>query len=359
MQTQTESAAVLQGDLKHVTFLGIESSCDETSAAVVRDGALLSNIISSQFFHTMYGGVVPELAGRAHLKATIPVIEQSLREAGCGIEDITAVAATQGPGLIGSLLVGLNTAKAIAFSRQIPFIPVHHIEAHLFSPFLHERHPAFPYLGLVVSGGHTLLVIVEQVGRYRLLGSTIDDAAGEAFDKVAKMMGLGFPGGPEIDRRAVRGNPEAITFARPLLDSGDYRFSFSGLKTSVLYYLRDRAVDGSLDMSESEIDDVCAGFQQAAVDVLVTKTLRAAEEFSLRDIAVAGGVSANSRLKKVLQARTADTGREVYIPDIAFSTDNAAMVANLAEMKGLAAAEPLLHAPAFARITDTLFHENP
>ena len=358
MQTQTESAAVLQGDLKDVTILGIESSCDETSAAVVRDGALLSNIISSQFFHSAYGGVVPELASRAHLKAAIPVIEESLREAGCAIEDITAVAATQGPGLIGSLLVGLNAAKGIALSRQIPFIPIHHIEAHLFSPFLHARHPAFPYLALVVSGGHTLLIVVEAVGQYRLLGSTIDDAAGEAFDKVAKMMGLGFPGGPVIDDRAARGNADAISFARPLMDSGDYRFSFSGLKTSVLYYLRDRAVDGVLAMNDSEIDDVCAAFQQAAVDVLAAKVLRAAEEFSLHDIALAGGVSANSGLKKELLARAADAGREVYIPDIAFSTDNAAMVARLAELKGLESAEPSLHAPAFARITDTLFHEN-
>jgi len=341
-----------------VTILGIESSCDETSAAVVRDGALLSNVISSQFFHTAYGGVVPELASRAHLKAVIPVIEESLREAGLAIEDMTAVAATQGPGLIGSLLVGLNAAKGIALSCRIPFIPIHHIEAHLFSPFLHEHHPAFPYLALVVSGGHTLLVIVEDVGRYRLLGSTIDDAAGEAFDKVAKMMGLGFPGGPAIDRRAARGNPNAIAFARPLIDSGDYRFSFSGLKTSVLYYLRDRAVDGVLSMNDAEIDDVCAAFQQAAVDVLTAKALRAAEEFSLRDIALAGGVSANSGLKETLRVRATDIGRDVFIPDIVFSTDNAAMVARLAELKGLESAAPSLHAPAFARITDTLFHEH-
>jgi N6-L-threonylcarbamoyladenine synthase len=341
-----------------VTILGIESSCDETSAAVLRDGVLRSNIISSQLFHTEYGGVVPELASRAHLQAIIPVVTESLREASLGIEDIDAVAATQGPGLIGSLLVGLNAAKAIAFSRVIPFIPVHHIEAHLFSPFLHERHPSFPYLGLVVSGGHTLLVVVQAVGRYRLLGSTIDDAAGEAFDKVAKMMGLGFPGGPAIDTRAARGDPSAISFARPLIESGDYRFSFSGLKTSVLYYLRDHATDGVLQIGEKEIDDVCAGFQQAVVDVLVRKTMRAAEEFGLKDIAVAGGVSANTGLSAALRLAAAGRGLEVYIPDIVFSTDNAAMVAKLAEMKGLSAAVPDLSAPAFARISDTLFDEN-
>lgn len=341
-----------------MTILGIESSCDETSAAVLCDGVLCSNIISSQLFHTEFGGVVPELASRAHLRAIIPVITESLRDASLGIENIDVVAATQGPGLIGSLLVGLNAAKAIAFSRDIPFIPVHHIEAHLFSAFLHERHPPFPYLGLVVSGGHTLLVVVHGVGRYRLLGSTIDDAAGEAFDKVAKMMGLGFPGGPVIDMRAARGNPSAISFARPLMESGDYRFSFSGLKTSVLYYLRGHATDGVLQIGEKEIDDVCAGFQQAIVDVLVRKSMLAAEEFGLQHIAVAGGVSANTGLSTALRIAAAERGLEVYIPDIIFSTDNAAMVAKLAEMKGLSAAVPDLCAPAFARLSDTLFDEN-
>jgi N6-L-threonylcarbamoyladenine synthase len=267
------------------------------------------------------------------------------------------VAATQGPGLIGSLLVGLNTGKAIAISRSIPFLPVHHIEAHLFSPFLQQPQPAFPYLGLVVSGGHTLLIRVDDLGDYTLLGSTIDDAAGEAFDKVAKMLDLGYPGGPEVDRRAREGDPTAVRFARPLLNSGDYRFSFSGLKTSVLYHLRDRAVDGVLDITEAEINDVCASFQQAVTDVLVTKVMRAAEQHMLSDIAVVGGVSANTGLQSALQTEATKRDRRVFVPEIAFSTDNAAMVAMLASMQFSRGARGTLHAPAFARISDTMFHE--
>ncbi len=340
-----------------MTILGIESSCDETSAAVVRDGVLLSNVISSQHFHSAYGGVVPELASRAHLQAVLPIIRRALEEAGITTGDIDAVAGTQGPGLIGSLLVGLNVGKGFALGSGIPFIPIHHIEAHLFSTFLDEPHPEFPYLGLVVSGGHTLLIVVHGVGEYEFLGSTIDDAVGEAFDKVAKMLGLGYPGGPVIDQRAQRGNPTAIAFARPMIDSKDYRFSFSGLKTSVLYHLRDRAVDGILDLSESDIDDICAGFQQAAVDVLVAKVMRAVEQFQLQDIAVVGGVSANTGLGAALRARSAVSGHRVFIPDLRFSTDNAAMVARLADLKGLPADPSNLIAPAFARIGDTFFHD--
>ena len=340
-----------------MTILGIESSCDETSAAVVRDGVLLSNIISSQHFHNAYGGVVPELASRAHLQSILPIIREALGEAAIAAEEIDAVASTQGPGLIGSLLVGLNVGKGFALARGIPFIPVHHIEAHLFSTFLDDPHPAFPYLGLVVSGGHTLLVVVKAVGSYELLGSTIDDAVGEAFDKVAKMLGLGYPGGPVIDRRARRGNPSAVTFARPMIDSGDFRFSFSGLKTSVLYHLRDRAVDGILELSESEVDDICAGFQKAVTDVLVAKVFRAMRLHDLRDIAVVGGVSANSGLSAALLVEAASGGYRVFIPDLRFSTDNAAMVARLADLKGMPADPSDLIAPAFARIGDTFFHD--
>jgi N6-L-threonylcarbamoyladenine synthase len=340
-----------------VTILGIESSCDETSAAVVRGSTLLSNVISSQHFHSKYGGVVPELASRAHLQSVLPIVRQALDEAQITMSDIDAVASTQGPGLIGSLLVGLNVAKGIALSLDIPFVPVHHIEAHLFSTFLHDPHPSFPFLGLVVSGGHTLLVHVEDIGKYHLLGSTIDDAVGEAFDKVAKMMGLGFPGGPVIDARAQRGNPKAVMFARPMIDSKDFRFSFSGLKTSVLYHLRDRAVDGMLQLTESEIDDICAAFQQAVIDVLVVKVMHAAKSYALHDIAVVGGVSANSGLNAALRSAAAEQGHAVYIPDLLFSTDNAAMVARLASLKSNNLDTSTLIAPAFARITDTFFHE--
>lgn len=338
-----------------VTVLGIESSCDETSAAVVRNGTLCSNIISSQLFHSEYGGVVPELASRAHLRAILPIIRKALDDAQVSIEDVDAVAATQGPGLIGSLLVGLNTGKGIAIARDIPFLPVHHIEAHLFSPYLHDPHPEPPFLGLVVSGGHTLLILVRNVGKYELLGTTIDDAAGEAFDKVAKMLDLGYPGGPVIDARAARGNPNAVTFARPLLDSKDYRFSFSGLKTSVLYHLRDRAENGVLRLNEDEVDDICASFQRAATDVLASKVLRAAKEYDIRDIAVAGGVSANSGLKHALHTGAERIGRKVFIPDIAYSTDNAAMIAMLASLQLQQGAQGGLQSPAFARIADSMF----
>ncbi len=338
-----------------MTILGIESSCDETSAAVVRDGVLRSNIISSQYFHTEYGGVVPELASRAHLRSVLPIVREALHEAHIGISDIDAVAATQGPGLIGSLLVGLNVGKSLAVSLGIPFVPVHHIEAHLFSTFLQDPHPDFPFLGLVVSGGHTLLVRVDAIGQYTLLGSTIDDAAGEAFDKVAKMMGLGFPGGPAIDRCAALGNPSAHTFPRPLLDSDDFRFSFSGLKTSVLYHLKRRATAGVLALEENERNDICASFQRAVVDVLVGKTVRAATAHSIRDIALVGGVSANTELQKRLRSEGTDHSLRVFIPALIYSTDNAAMVARLASLRLEHDPKGTLHAPAFARIGDTLF----
>ena len=337
-----------------MTILGIESSCDETSAAVISDGVLQSNIISSQYFHTSYGGVVPELASRAHLQSIVPIIRSALAEAGCSMRDVQAVAATQGPGLIGSLLVGLNTGKAIASARGIPFIPIHHIEAHMFSAFLHETPPAMPFLCLVVSGGHTLLTAVDDLDSYRILGSTIDDAAGEAFDKVAKMLGLGFPGGPHIERLGRAGNGSAIAFPRPLMDSGDFQFSFSGLKTAVLYHLRKRAAGQPVapPVTGPELADICASFQQAIVDVLVGKTCRAAEEYGLRDITLAGGVSANSALRETLVQRATSLGKRVFVPQMDFTTDNAAMVAGLAYLKLQRGARGTLSAPAFARVPD-------
>jgi N6-L-threonylcarbamoyladenine synthase len=338
-----------------VTILGIESSCDETSAAVVRDGELLSNIISSQYFHSEFGGIVPELASRAHLRAALPIIREALTDARVAVSGLGAVAATQGPGLIGSLLVGLNIGKALALSLEIPFLPIHHIEAHLFSTFLQKPHPTFPFLGLAVSGGHTLLVRIDNIGSYTLLGSTIDDAAGEAFDKVGKMLGLGFPGGPAIDRCAALGNADAHHFPRPLLDIDDYRFSFSGLKTSVLYHLRRRDKMEANSLSDDERNDICASFQAAVVDVLAGKTIRAAREHGIRDIALVGGVSANSELQRRLREDGLKNGMRVFIPDLIYSTDNAAMVARLASLKLDQNEHGSLHAPAFARIGDTLF----
>lgn len=342
-----------------MTILGIESSCDETSAAVVRDGTLLSNIISSQFFHNDFGGVVPELASRAHLRAVLPILRSALHDAGIAVSDLDAVAATQGPGLIGSLLVGLNVGKALAVSLGIPFFPIHHIEAHIFSTFLQDVHPEFPFLGLAVSGGHTLLIRVDGIGSYTLLGSTIDDAAGEAFDKVAKMLGLGFPGGPAIDRQAALGSSTAHNFPRPLLDSDDYRFSFSGLKTSVLYHLRQQATAGVLSLSDAELNDICASFQCAVIDVLVGKTIRAAREHDIHDVAIVGGVSANSELQRRMRQTGEEFGIRVFIPDLVYSTDNAGMVARLASLKFEQDQTGTLHAPAFARIGETLFDAHP
>jgi N6-L-threonylcarbamoyladenine synthase len=333
-----------------VTILGIESSCDETSAAILADGRLRSNIISSQLVHIRYGGVVPELASRAHLQAIVPIIRQALDDAGVALADVDAVAATQGPGLIGSLLVGLNTGKAIASSRGVPFLPIHHIEAHMFSAFLDEDAPEFPFLSLVVSGGHTLLVAVHDVGSYRILGSTIDDAAGEAFDKVGKMLGLGFPGGPAIERIGRGGDPGAIAFPRPLLDSGDFQFSFSGLKTAVLYHLRRRARSIDAALGEQELADICASFQAAVVDVLTGKACAAALRHGFRDIALAGGVSANGILRSTLTERAAAIGARAHLPRPAFTTDNAAMVAMLAHLKLERGAAGTLDAPAFARV---------
>ena len=331
--------------------LGIESSCDETSAAVVRDGKLLSNIISSQFFHAQYGGIVPELASRAHLQAIIPIVDAALQEASITASEIDLCSVTQGPGLIGSLLVGLNFAKGFSLAHSIPLLPVHHIEAHIFSTFLEEDHPRFPFLTLVVSGGHTLIVLVIAVGEYVQLGTTHDDAAGEAFDKVAKMLGLGFPGGPAIDMRAKLGDPKAISFPRSMIDSASYDFSFSGIKTSVLYFLRKQFKENADNekLTEEMMNNVAAGFQAAVVDVLVSKIFRAASEHSIQDLAVVGGVSANSALNFAMRQRASAENRRVFIPQPVFSTDNAAMIALLGYLKAQAGNKPSTRFSAFAR----------
>ncbi len=301
-------------------ILGIETSCDETAAAVVVDARqVLSSVVSSQVdLHARYGGVVPEIASRAHVELLTPVLAQALVEAGIEDEHVDAVGATVGPGLVGALLVGVSAAKALALVWDVPFVAVNHLEAHLYAAFLEEPDLELPIVVLLVSGGHTLLVLMEGHGRYRLLGSTIDDAAGEAFDKVARYLGLGYPGGPAIDAVAMEGDPQAIAFPRAILDEG-YDFSFSGLKTSVVNHVRKHP--------EVATPDVAASFQEAVVDVLVTKARRAAAEHGAKGLCLAGGVAANSQLReRLLDACVAD-GLHAFLPSRSMCTDNAAMVA--------------------------------
>jgi len=302
-------------------ILAIETSCDETAAAVVADGTqVLSSVVSSQVdLHARFGGVVPEIASRAHVDLLTPVVAEALLHASMDGQDLDAVAATVGPGLIGSLLVGVSAAKAFALVWDIPFVGVNHLEAHLYAALIEEPdlELELPLAVLLVSGGHTMLVSMEGHGRYRLLGQTIDDAAGEAFDKVARVLGLGYPGGPEIDRVATAGDPRAVAFPRGLKDEA-FDFSFSGLKTSVITYLRKHP--------EADIVDVAASFQEAVVDVLVTKTRRAADAIGAKGICLAGGVAANSALReRMLDACIADD-RRAFLPSRSMCTDNAAMV---------------------------------
>ena len=305
-----------------LTVLGIETSCDETAAALVTDATLVrSSIVSSQVdLHAEYGGVVPEIASRAHVELLTPVITQALVEAGIGDAalEVDAVAATVGPGLVGSLLVGVSSAKTLALAWDVPFVGVNHLEAHVYSCLLERPDLALPACVLLVSGGHTMLVLMEGHRRYRLLGSTLDDAAGEAFDKVARFLGLGYPGGPVIDRLAREGDREAIAFPRAMMDDG-LDFSFSGLKTAVINHLRREPHAGTAD--------VAASFQAAVVDVLVAKARRAADSVGAVSMCLGGGVAANSELRRVFEEAALEDGRQVLIPDRAMCTDNAAMVA--------------------------------
>jgi N6-L-threonylcarbamoyladenine synthase len=302
--------------------LAIETSCDETAAAVVRDGrTMLSNVIASQIaVHSKYGGVVPEIASRKHIEAIGAVVLQALDDAGATLDDIEGIAATRGPGLVGSLLVGLSAAKAIAFGRGLPFVGVNHLEGHVAAVFLSEERPSFPFAALVVSGGHTTIYRVEDFTRFAILGQTRDDAAGEAFDKAAKLLDIGYPGGVVIDRLAKQGNPAAVAFPRAMRDS--LEFSFSGLKTALLNRVKKTGMPGP-----AEMPDVVAGFQEAVVDVLVEKTLRAAGESGLRQVVVCGGVAANSRLRARFREDARVRGIEVLIPPPVLCTDNAAMIA--------------------------------
>lgn len=327
--------------LTELTVLGIETSCDETSAAVVRDGALLSNSTATQLFHSAYGGVVPELASRAHQQRIVPIIDEAIRVAGIGKEELDAVAAVYGPGLVGSILVGLSFGKAMALGLELPFVGVNHMEAHIVSNLIESPRPDFPFMNLTVSGGHTQLVLVKGPLEYEILGETKDDAVGEAFDKVAKMLGLGYPGGPLIDRYAAKGDRTFVNFPRPYLEEGSLEFSFSGLKTAVLYYLkrigfqksRHRVVELNPEGYEEFLANVCASFQAAVVDVLVDKTALAAKRYGVKDIAVAGGVAANSELRKRMQHAAEYFGLRVFVPRFEYCTDNGAMVAMVGFLK--------------------------
>lgn len=312
-----------------ITILGIESSCDDTSAAVLRNNVLLSNVIASQAVHVKYGGVIPELASRAHQQNIIPVVDTALREAGLTASDLDAIAFTRGPGLVGSLLVGVSFTKGLSIARNIPMVEVNHLQGHILSHFidLPDRqlpHPDFPFLCLLVSGGHTQIVRVDSPLEMEIIGTTIDDAAGEAFDKCAKVMGLPYPGGPVIDRLAKEGDPKAFHFAHPHVDGYDY--SFSGLKTSFLYTLRD-AVAQDPDFIEHHKADLCASLQATVVEILLGKLIRAAKETGIRDIAIGGGVSANSGLRNGIVEAGKRRGWRTFLPEFKFTTDNAAMIA--------------------------------
>jgi N6-L-threonylcarbamoyladenine synthase len=307
-------------------ILGIETSCDDTAAAVVVEGKLRANVVASQqALHNRYGGVVPELASRDHQRRIVPVVRQALEEAQLKPTDIDAVAVTYGPGLVGSLLVGLSFAKAFALGLGRPLIGVNHLEGHMYSVFLEPPSPPFPYLCLVVSGGHTQLVRVEAGFQHEVLGRTRDDAAGEAFDKVARLLGLGYPGGPKIDQLAQKGNPAFVHFPRPRLEG--YDFSFSGLKTAVLYYLNQLSEAERSHLLKYHLADLCAAFQQAVVEVLIDALRRAVEATGIQHVAIVGGVSANSGLRAAAEALSRTLNFQLYIPPIAYCMDNAAMIA--------------------------------
>lgn len=311
-------------DEKKIKILAIESSCDETAAAVIEDGReVLSNVISSQIeLHTLYGGVVPEIASRKHIDKIDVVVEEALEKAGVGLQDIDAIAVTYGPGLVGALLVGLSYAKALAFALHKPLIGVHHIKGHVAANFLNHKDLRPPFLCLIVSGGHTNLVLVKDYNEFSLIGKTRDDAAGEAFDKVARSVGLGYPGGPKIDAKAKEGDENAIPFPKAKVNDAKYDFSFSGVKSAVLNYINQAKMRGE----EIPVADLVASFQKSVVEVLAEHTIEAAKEYGIVDIVIAGGVAANSRLRKEFDAVCKENGYRLYYPDMVYCTDNAAMI---------------------------------
>ncbi|MDR1724750.1 MAG: tRNA (adenosine(37)-N6)-threonylcarbamoyltransferase complex transferase subunit TsaD [Tannerella sp.] len=339
-----------------ITILGIESSCDDTSCAVIRDGVLLSNVIAGQAVHEAYGGVVPELASRAHQQNIVPVVSEAIRRAGINSSELSAVAFTRGPGLLGSLLVGTSFAKGLALSLNIPMIDVNHLQAHVLAHFIkptadYHNEPSFPFLCLLVSGGNSQIIKVNAYNDMTVIGQTIDDAAGEAFDKCAKVMGLGYPGGPVVNRLANEGDPSAFKFSKPNIPGYDY--SFSGLKTSFLYTLRD-ALSENPNFIDERKADLCASLQKTVVDVLMDKLRLAAKYLGINEIAVAGGVSANSGLREAFEDHATRLGWKIHLPPVAFTTDNAAMVAITGYYKYLDRDFCPVNATPYARVTSKL-----
>lgn len=334
-----------------ITILGIESSCDDTSAAIIKDEVLLSNVIASQDVHKKYGGVVPELASRAHQQNIVPVVDVAIKEAAITKKDINAIAFTRGPGLLGSLLVGTSFAKGLSLGLQIPLIEVNHLQAHVLSHFIksktgNNQQPDFPFICLLVSGGHSQLIIVEDYLKMSVAGQTLDDAAGEAFDKCAKVMGLGYPGGPEIDRLAKKGDPYRFVFNKPSINM--YNYSFSGLKTSFLYFLKDQIVKDP-DFIEKNKNDLAASIQRTIIEILIDKLVLLAKDKNMKNIAIAGGVAANSELRKVIVETGSKHKWNVFIPEISFTTDNAAMIAITGYYKYLKSEFSSLHTVPKAR----------
>lgn len=328
-----------------VTILAIESSCDDTSASICKDGKILSNIVANQAVHEQYGGVVPELASRAHMQNIVPVVDAALQKSGCEISSIDAIAFTQAPGLIGSLLVGAQFAKSLALSLDKPLIAVHHMQAHVVANLIADEKPSFPFLCLTVSGGHTQIVLCEAATKMKVIGETIDDAAGEAFDKSAKLLGLPYPGGPLIDKHAANGNPKRFKFPEPQIPG--LNFSFSGLKTSILYFLKNAGTSNVFkeEFTATEemratfvaenLADICASIQDRIISILINKLKKAAAETNIAQICIAGGVSANSGLRKTLKETGEKMGWQTFIPAFEYCTDNAAMIAIMAYYKYL------------------------
>ena len=338
---------------KDIIILGIESSCDDTSAAVIRNGVLLSNVTASQAVHEAYGGVVPELASRAHQQNVVPVVDQALKRAGVTKEELSAVAFTRGPGLMGSLLVGVSFAKGFARALGIPMVEVNHLQGHVLAHFIKEDEgdhdqPEFPFLCLLVSGGNSQIILVKAYNDMEVLGQTIDDAAGEAIDKCSKVMGLGYPGGPIIDRLARQGNPQAYSFAKPHI--GGYDYSFSGLKTSFLYSLRDWMKEDP-DFIEHHKEDLAASLEHTIVDILMKKLRQAAKDTGIRQVAVAGGVSANNGLRNAFWEHADRYGWKIFIPKFSYTTDNAAMIAITGYFKYQDKDFCTIDMPAYSRVT--------
>ncbi|WP_370214251.1 tRNA (adenosine(37)-N6)-threonylcarbamoyltransferase complex transferase subunit TsaD [Mesoflavibacter profundi] len=320
---------------QNIYILGIESSCDDTAAAVIQNGKILSNIIASQKIHEEYGGVVPELASRAHQQNIVPVVDQALKKAGITKDQLSAVAFTKGPGLMGSLLVGTSFAKSLAYGLNIPLIDVNHMQAHILAHFIDEEgfdKPPFPFLAMTISGGHTQIVKVTNHFDMEVIGETIDDAVGEAFDKSGKLLGLGYPAGPEIDKRAKLGNPKAFKFSKPKVDG--LNFSFSGLKTAILYFIQ-REVKNNPNFIEENLNDICASIQYTIIGILTDKLKKASKETGIKHIAIGGGVSANSGIRQALKDGESKHGWTTYVPKFEFTTDNAAMIAIVGYLKYL------------------------